>query len=294
MTANFGDDPSVAQIQLGLLLTRLREQAKLKTDDAGGHIGTSKSSISRIENGKQPITSENVAALLTLYGANDADQAEALRLASVPKPRTRKRRSSSYRDDVPNWFRRFLVMESGADEILVYENEIVTGLFQTEDYARVLLQAGNPVAGRNEIDGLVELRRNRQQILGRPDPPQLDVILHETVLHRVIGDDTIMAAQLDRLIELSESPTIHLRILPFRPTPTPNRDEAFTAKNVFVLLRLPERGTVLYLEETEGATYPEDVHVIQQYAASYQRLRAAAEEPERSRRLIAKVAEQFR
>ncbi|MGH3677419.1 MAG: helix-turn-helix domain-containing protein [Mycobacterium sp.] len=294
MSANADDDPSVAQIQLGLLLTRLRESAKLKTDDAGRHIGTSKSSISRVENGKQAITSENVAALLTLYKASDADQAEALRLASVPKPRARKRRSSSYRDGVPNWFRRFLVMESEADEMLVYENETVTGLFQTDDYARVLLQAGNPLAGRKEIDRLVELRRNRQQILDRANPPQLDVILHEAVLHRVIGDDAVMVAQLERLIELSEAPTIELRVRPFRPKPTPNRDEAFTAKNVFTLLRLPERGTVLYLEEPEGATYPEDVDVIQQYAASYQRLRAAADDPDSSRRLIAKVAEQFK
>ncbi|MCA1655995.1 MAG: helix-turn-helix domain-containing protein [Pseudonocardiaceae bacterium] len=289
------DDPVVAQIQLGILLRDLRDQADLTASDAADHIGTSKASISRIENGKQAITAEDVAGLLELYRANDTDSAEALRLASVPKPRARRRRSASYRDAVPNWFKRFLVMESEASDISVYENETVTGLFQTEDYARVLLQAGSPLAGRQEIDRQVELRTNRQRILDRTDapPPQLDVILHEAVLHRVIGDDKVMAAQLRHLLDLSESPSIWLRVLPFRPNPTPNHDEAFTARNSFTLLRLPDRGTVLYLEDFTGATYPEDANVIHQYATSYQRFRSAADDPDKSRLLIAKVAEQY-
>ncbi|HEX7658599.1 MAG TPA: helix-turn-helix transcriptional regulator [Pseudonocardiaceae bacterium] len=287
-------DPAVAQIQLGLLLLRLREATGMSAEVAGAHVGTSKASISRVENGKQSMDPEKVSALLDFYGANDGDQAEAMKLATVPRPQSRKRSSANYRDQVPNWFRRFLGLESQASEIFIYENEIVTGLFQTEDYARVLLEAGNPLAPRKEIDREVELRNSRQAILDRPNPPLLDVIMHETVLHRVIGNDEIMAAQLDKLLKLSNSPNIQLRIFPFRPRPTPTRDEALTARNVFTLLRLPDRGTLLYLEEVGGATYPEDIEVIQQYAATYQRLRAAAEAPEGSRHLIAKVAKQYR
>ncbi|RZS44351.1 helix-turn-helix protein [Herbihabitans rhizosphaerae] len=293
MTEN--EDPVVAQIQLGLLLGRLRDGAEIGTEAAGKAIGTSKASISRIENGKQSIVKENVQKLLELYEANAEDQDEALRLAAVPKPsRSRRRRDAGYRDDVPNWFRRYRTLEAAASEISTYEAEIVTGLFQTEDYARVLLQAGNPIAGRRDIDRQVELRRGRQQILERAEPPQLDVILNEAVLHRVIGDDSVMAAQLDHLVELAEQPFIELRVLPFRPKPTPNRDEAFVAKNVFKLLRLPDRGTILYFEEVGGATYPEDTAVIERYAVSYQRLRAAAADPGDSREIIARIANDYR
>ncbi|MDV6014771.1 helix-turn-helix transcriptional regulator [Haloechinothrix sp. LS1_15] len=289
------DDPVVAQIQLGILLRDLREEADLTTSEAGQIIGSSNATISRIENGKQVIKAEDAATLLEAYGADDTQTAEALRLAAVPKPRARRRRSSSYRDAAPNWFTRFLVMESEANEISAYENELVTGLLQTEDYARELLRAGAPLAGSSELDRKVELRMRRQRILTRTDPPpvQLDVILHEATLHRVIGSDEVMARQLQHVLEMSELGNITVRVLPFRPKPTPNHDEAFVASSRFMLLKLPERGTMLYMDDFAGATYPEDLNVIQQYATGYQRLRAAAEDPDASAELIAKITQQY-
>ncbi|SDD57870.1 helix-turn-helix domain-containing protein [Actinokineospora iranica] len=288
-------DPVVAQIQLGILLRELRETAGLTGAEAAEHLRTSTASISRYENGKQAIKSEDVAVLLDLYGASDRDAAEALRLAAVPRPSGRRRRSASYRDEVPNWFRRFLVLEGEASDMSIYEHETVTGLCQTKDYARVLLRAGAPLAGTAELDRQVAMRTGRQEILTRtdPPPPRLDVVLNELCLHRVIGDDSVMHAQLQRLLELSEYPEIELRILPFRPIPTRNYDEAFTSPQRFTLLRLPERGTVLYLEDFAGANYPEDVALIQSYAAAFQRLRAASADLKASRDLIARVARQY-
>lgn len=287
------DDPVVAQIQLGILLRELRDRAGLTGDSARRHIDVSTASMSRIENGKQAIQPETVTALLDLYGASDADSAEALRLASVPKPR--RRRSASYRDAAPNWFTRYLVLEGEASEISVYENEPIPGLFQTADYARAILQAGAPLAGEQEVSKRVDLRMGRQRILSRTDPPpaQVEAILHEATLHRVIGDDAIMAAQLAHLLDVGELPNVTVRVLPFRPKPTPNHDESFVAGARFVLLKLPDRGAMLYLDDFGGATYPEDIKVIQEYAAAYQRLRLVAEEPGDSRKLIAKVAKRY-
>ena len=42
----------------------------------------------------------------------------------------------------------------------------------------------------------------------------MHTVLDESVLHRRIGDNAIMGAQLDRLLELSEYDNIDLRILP--------------------------------------------------------------------------------
>lgn len=288
------DDPVVAQIQLGILLRELRDRAQLNAAEAARHIESSNASMSRIENGQQVIKPEDVALLLDLYDATDAESSEALRLAAVPKPRARRRRSSSYRDAVPNWFRRFLVMESEATEISIYDNEVVTGLLQTDAYARSLLRAGAPLAGEQELDKKVELRLGRQRVLTRDDPPpvQLEVVLNEATLHRVNGSDEIMQGQLQHLLDVSQIPTVRLRVLAFRPKPTPNRDECFIAAPSFQLLKLPDRGTVLYMDDFAGATYPEDVTVIQQYATAYQRLRAAADDPDTSRTLIAKIAKQ--
>lgn len=291
MTVN---DPVIAQIQLGLLLRELRDAAGLTLAEVAPHLGMTGATLSKVENGKQGFSLDKVATLVELYDADDQASAEALKLAAVPKSRTR-RRGSLYRDAIPTSGRRFLVLEADASEVSVYQNEVIGGLLQTADYTRALMQAATPEAGSREIDRRVQTRMARQELLSRSDrePLRLNVILHEAVLHRVIGGDQIMAEQLRHLIDVSELPNVNLQILPFRPRPTPNYDEAFVTLTSFTLLRLPERGTLLYVEDFTSATYPEDAAQIQRFLGAYQRLSAAAEDQEGSRKLIAKVAEHY-
>lgn len=288
------EDPVIAQIQLGILLRELRDAAQFTLAEAGEHAVLSGPSLSKVENGKQGISPDKVATLLELYGADDHVSAEALKLASVPKSRTR-RRGSLYRDSIPAIGKRFLALEADATEVWVYENEVINGRLQIADYARTLMQATTPAAGSREIDRKVQTRLARQeQLTSRADAPlQLNLIQHEATLHRVIGGDQVMAAQLRHLAEVSTLQNIRLHVLPFRPKSTPNFDEAFVTQSSFTLLKLPERGTLLYIEDFVSATYPEDIAVIQKYVAAYQRLSAAAEDTESSRELIVKVAEQY-
>lgn len=288
------NDPAVAQIQLGLLLRSLRTANNLTAMAVGKAIGTSNATISRVENGKQGIKTADLVTLLDFYQAPDSTVAEAMRLVSARGPRTR-RRSSAYRDGVPNWFQRFLAMEAEATDIAIYDNELITGLFQTEAYARLLLHAGVPLAGRAEIDKLVAIRMNRQEVLTRtePAPPHLRVIMMESVLHRVIGDDEVMAEQLRHLVKVAKLPNVEVRILPFRPLATTNDDDAFAARVNFMLLRLPEQGVVLYQEDFIGATYPEDYPTIEQYSRAFERLGAAAADPKTSRDMIASMVKQY-
>src|SRR5699024_9611308 len=85
-------DPVVARIQLGILLRELREDVDATAAQACTHLGCSPGKMSLIENGKQGVTPGEVTALLDFYRADDSSSAEALRLASVPWPRKRKRR----------------------------------------------------------------------------------------------------------------------------------------------------------------------------------------------------------
>ncbi|SDY10633.1 Helix-turn-helix domain-containing protein [Saccharopolyspora shandongensis] len=281
------NDPQVVLIQLGIMLRRLRNAADLPASAAANHLDCSIAKISKMENGKQRILPSEVSSLLELYGADDSQTAEALRLATVPKPRRR----GTYRDSVPAYFRRFLVLESEASELSIYEAEVVTGLLQAEDYARTLLRAGNPLASQRELDQQVEVRTGRKSILTKDSAPTVNVVLHEATLHRVIGSDSVMKAQIEYLIELSELPNLNLHVLPFRPKPTPSHDESFTAKAAFVLLKLEATGAVVYVEDMGGANYPEDGHVIQAYATAYQRLRNASLSAEESVTLMGKVLE---
>lgn len=55
----------------------------------------------------------------------------------------------------------------------------------------------------------------RQAVLTRqPDPLRLSVVMDESTLYRVAGDQGVMADQLDHLAEMAELPNIDLRMLP--------------------------------------------------------------------------------
>jgi transcriptional regulator with XRE-family HTH domain len=288
-------DPIIAQIQLGIHLRDLRLIADLNIVDVAKHLDCSGAKISKVENGKQGISADEVAILLELYKADDTAVADALRLAAVPRPRRRRGSRSAYREAVPQFARRYVALEADASDIATYENEFITGLLQTEDYARTLLRAGAPFGGDPEIEAKVDTRMLRQQILTRTDPApvHLDVILNEACLHRFIGDEPCMRGQLEHLVKVSTWDHVRLQILPFRPRPTPNRDEAFVAQTGFIILRLPERGSLLYIEDLVGGTYPEDLSIIDQYVRAFERLRAAALSPDDSRKLIAMLSEQL-
>lgn len=283
-------DPKVVLIQLGIQLRRLRERAGLPAHAAATRLGCSTAKISKMENGHQGIKADEVSALLELYEADDSQVAEALRLAAVP---THNKRGGSYRDSVPHWFRRFLVMESEAESLSIYESEVVPGILQTQQYARTLLQAGHPLASNLEIEQQVEARMERKEILTKDGAPRVDVVLNESALHRVFGGDAVMREQLDHLCKLAELPNVTLQVLPFRPEPTVRHDEAFVARAQFVLLWLAETGLVAYIEDVSGATYPEESEVIRVYADAYERLRRASLSPEASVDFIGTAARQY-
>jgi transcriptional regulator with XRE-family HTH domain len=288
------EDPVVARIQLGILLRELRDNADRTGVQASAHLGCSPGKMSMIENGKQRVTVEEVAALLDFYGSDDSAAAEALRLAAVPWPRRRKRRRALYQEAIPQTTRRYIAVESDATEIVAYDNAVINGLLQTEDYARTLLRAGAPYAGNQEINAKLEIRLNRQhKLLREEDPVRLDVIIDEACLHRVIGGPEVMRGQLAHLLDMSERENVRLQVLPFAPKATPNQDEAFIAQSNFKILKLPQRGSLAYIEDFAGGTYPEDGLVIQEYASAYERLRIAAEDPNSSRALLAKVVTQY-
>ncbi|OZM75269.1 transcriptional regulator [Amycolatopsis antarctica] len=288
------DDPVVARIQLGILLRELREDADHTAAEACRHLGCSAGKMSQVENGKQGMPIEQVAALLDFYRADDTASAEALRLAAVPWPRRRRRRRALYQEAIPRTTRRYVALEADASEIVAYDNAVINGLLQTEGYARALLRSGAPYAGSQEINAKLEIRLNRQRGLTREvDPLRLDVIIDEACLHRMIGGREVMAGQLRHLLDMSERENVRLQVLPFEPKATPNQDEYFVACSNFHILKLSERGSLVYIEDFAGGTYPEDILVIQEYAAAFERLRAAADDQDDSQALLAKVVTKY-
>ncbi len=128
------------------------------------------------------------------------------------------------REAFPTWFEPFIEYEARATKICNWDNRVVPGLLQTEDYARVVMRAGRPRAAPGVIERDVAARMDRQSILERERPPLLWCVLDEAVLRRPIGGAETMREQLKRLIEAADSTNVVLQVLPFAVTEHPGAD----------------------------------------------------------------------
>jgi hypothetical protein len=86
-------------------------------------------------------------------------------------------------------------------------------VLQTSDVIRSIMTRGDVPA--NEIAEHVTVRIGRRDLIARRNPAELEVLLDEAAIRRVIGDRQIMAEQLRYLLELGELPNVTLRLVPF-------------------------------------------------------------------------------
>jgi transcriptional regulator with XRE-family HTH domain len=111
----------------------------------------------------------------------------------------------------PKWFRPYVQLEEQASIIRSFETMVVPGLLQTRDYAHAILSARRTNDVESDLDGRME----RQAIFDRENPPELWVVLDETVLRRQVGTLAVMQRQLQALIDAVERPSTVVQIVPF-------------------------------------------------------------------------------
>lgn len=194
------------------------------------------------------------------------------------------------------WFDLYVGLEAASTRFSVYGQELVPGLFQTEDYARTLITADNPGVAEAEIDRRVHLRITRQAIVRRPiDPPAMQVALNESVLRRPVGGAEVMAAQLNRLAESSELPNVALRVVPFAAGFHPG-----ILSGSFIILRFPLNGNgadseppTVYSDLYTGALYLDKPGEIERYSTAFAGIWQHALDESSSRNLIRQAAEEL-
>ena len=273
--------PTVLRMLLGGQLRKLREAAGITPDRAGYEIRASRSKISRVEHGRVGFKERDVADLLTLYGVtDDNERGHMLRLAQQANS---PGWWSRYDDVLPDWFETYVGLEQATSLIRTYELQFVPGLFQTPDYARAVTVLGHRAASQEEIERRVSLRLKRQQFLVRPDSmPKVWAVIDESALRRPLGGLGVMRAQLEHLIELTESPQVTLQIMPF------DRGGHSAAGGSFSLLRFAESDLpdIVYIEQLTGALYLDRPDEIDHYREVMNSLSAEAETPAESERQL--------
>jgi transcriptional regulator with XRE-family HTH domain len=282
---------TVPRRQLGRYLRDLRNEAGLTIKDAARGLEWSETKIWRIETGQTSLRSFDVEVMCRVYRAGSDMTTALMGLAKETKARGWWQ---AYGDAVPEWFDLYVGLEAAASKLFLYEQELVPGLFQTEDYARTLIVADNPGVDQAQIDRRVRLRMARQALVRRTiDPPALQVALNESVLRRTVGGHQVMAAQLRRLAEASELPNVSLRAIPFAAGFHPG-----VLSGSFNILRFPLNGggqesepPTVYADLYRGALYLDKPNEIDRYSEAYAGIWQHSLDEEASRELIQQAAE---
>lgn len=255
---------TVLRIVVGAQLRRHREAAGISRQAAADHIRGSAAKISRMELGRHKFKDRDLDDLLTLYRVVDpTERGEFVELA---------RQANSpgwwqqYTDLLPSWFETYLAMEQAASVIRTFEMQFVPGLLQTASYARAVVELvhADPV----EIERRVALRLRRQELLTRPDPPRLWMVVDEAVLRRPLVGRDQTRAQLDHLMEVAELPHVTLQIATFGRGPHAATGGAFT----ILRFPLPDLPDVVYLEQLTGALYLDRPSDVDDYAQVWSRM----------------------
>ncbi len=268
------------RILLGSQLRKLREGRGISRDDAGYRIRASGSKISRLELGRVSFKERDVIDLLEMYGVTDAGERDAL--ISLAREANSPAWWHKYSDVLPDWFQIYVGLEEAAELIRVYEIQFVPGLLQTEDYARAVIELGQPAAPPEEIERRVALRMGRQQLLVRKNAPRLWVMVDEAALRRPIGGRKVMQSQIERLMAIANEPNITLQVMPFRFGGHAAEGGAFT------LMRFPEEDLpdVVYIEQLTGALYLDKPDDVEKYSEVIERLGVKGTSPERTNEIL--------
>jgi transcriptional regulator with XRE-family HTH domain len=276
-------NPTVLQLLLGRELRRLREARGWTLSEAVEVLGNQATKLSRLENGQSSVRPLDVRILCEALGATAEETAWAVETA---KHCNQRGRWSGYRSIYFRYFRMAVDLEQGATVINSYQTEVIPGLLQTEDYARAILSSMSPSYSNETVEMGIKARLERQQVLTKPDPPQVNFVMSESAVVRQVGNDSVMHDQLEHIIEVAERPNVHVQVLPFKA-------RTFTPEVVFPfqMFRIQSPGRsgpleVVYNEDYDDGRYRDDDESITTYGNLWQRLRGAALSPAESIELL--------
>lgn len=263
--------PTALRIVLGTQLRRLREARGITAGAAGHAIRASHAKISRMELGRVGFRERDVTDLLTLYGIADDQERRAflnlVRRANVPGW------WHQYSDIVVSWFEIYLGLEQASSVIRTYQPQLVPGLLQTEEVARIVIQLDDPRPSDDDIERRVALRMSRQDVLTQPGAPQLWAVIEEASLWR-LNERSVIRAQIDHLIAMAELPNVTLQVVPIYSS-------TVILGGPFTILRFaePDLPDIVYLEQLSSALYLDKSEDIQHYRTIMDRLCVQSKSP---------------
>jgi transcriptional regulator with XRE-family HTH domain len=266
-------DTSNPARHFGREVRRARLAAKMTLAGFGQALGYDPGQISRVERGVRPPTEKFAQLCDKVFPERDGWF-------------ERFYRESQQWAATPPWFRNGIEHEQRAIKLQIWQPSALSGLLQTEAYARALLRTF-PGATEEQISERLAARMARQAILAREDPvaPMAWFLVDEAALRRCTGTPEIMAGQLDRLVVVAGLPTVTIQVVP---------DVAHAALTGGFAIAEAAGGAAAYIETALTGQVFEDAEAVRELATRFDALRTEALRGTESLHLIEEMAGQWK
>jgi transcriptional regulator with XRE-family HTH domain len=262
--------PTIRQRELGRRLRELRKEHGLTVVDVAEKLLCSATKISRLETGARRPSLRDVRDLCGIYGVEDSVSAELMNLAREAREQV--------------WWTQYedlklgpyLGLEQEAIAITSFTTYYLPALMQTQEYTRAVITSIAPKMDPKIFQQRVEVRMLRQEVLDGEDPPRYRVLLDEAVLYRRVGGPKVMAAQMDKILQIVSSGKVTIQIVPFSAGVPAAQDSNF------VLLEFDDetgQSPVVFVEGLLGNQYIERKADIARYREAIDYLRDSAMSP---------------
>ncbi|MEX2969324.1 Scr1 family TA system antitoxin-like transcriptional regulator [Streptomyces sp. C184] len=184
----------------------------------------------------------------------------------------------------PDWFERRAEMDAEAVALRAYQEQLMPGLLQTPDYARVLFSRRS--TDSDEVESRVRARLSRQPRFLAEGGPLYVAVLDESCLRNAVGSPDIMRDQCAHLLSVGQRSNIRIQVAPtglfglVRPVCSVS------------LIELADERWV-YSESLDRGHFNNDPAVYVRHSQTYDVLRADALSAHESAALISDVMEGY-
>ncbi|MFV2116923.1 helix-turn-helix domain-containing protein [Streptomyces sp. Act-28] len=264
------DEESAAVLRtVGRVIKTFRERRGLTQAELGAAIGYSEEQVSSVERGRR---APSPAFLEAADQVLDADGVVTGLRKDVEQAR------------YPKKVRDLAKLEAEAVEICAYDNSVVNGLLQTEEYLRAVFGSRRPAFSEEDVERLVAARLARQGIIdGKGTIPAVSFVHDEAALRRPVGGRMVLRRQLERLLQVGQMRNVEIQVLPLDSEDNAGLDGPFH------LLRLKEGTTVGHSDIQLASRLISDRREVQILELRYGIIRAQALTPRESLAYIEKL-----
>jgi transcriptional regulator with XRE-family HTH domain len=278
-----GTSPIARQHELGTRLRALRTERGMTVEEVAAELLCSTTKISRLETAARRPSLRDVRDLCVLY---DLDQQMSRELMSLARE---AREAGWWTEYADLGLDPLIGLEQEATSITCYSMYYMPGLLQTEEYAELIIKTVAPKMDLHVVQQRTAARMRRQEVLGE-NGPFYNVLLDEMVFRRGVGNPSLMAAQVSKVLQLVHGNRITVQVIPFKA------GAYAAADSYFVLLEFDDESNlwpVVYIEGLTDNQYLQRGPDIARYRETVEYLRDRALDPDGSIEFMENVRKEY-